>query len=353
MAVSRADVARRAGVSPSVVSYVINGGPRGVAPSTAARVRRAITELGYRPNGIASALRGGATRTVGFLGQASMDPWSVSVNRAVAAALLPLGYVLLSGFAEFNRATEDRYLQAFTDRRVDGLIVTSATYLRRIKQDHFDGRPIITLDDCGFARGATSVHAEPVKDARYAVAHLQRHGHTRIACVSTVSNPFLGSGHEHGWRAQQNARSYSAESGLLTRTESSLAGGRKAAMSLLRNGIGSHISAEIQPTAMFMSSIEQASGAIHACHTLGLRVPQDIAIVAAGSTRENSFSGLAVTAMREPVDAIAAAIVDYLRATFAGGQPKRADLGYTGNLVVARTCGCETPNGQNELSLMQ
>jgi LacI family transcriptional regulator, galactose operon repressor len=49
-AVTRADVARYAGVSTAVVSYVMNGGPRKVAPETAARVEEAIARLDYRPN---------------------------------------------------------------------------------------------------------------------------------------------------------------------------------------------------------------------------------------------------------------------------------------------------------------
>jgi len=48
--VTQKDVARRAGVSTSVVSYVINNGPRSISPATRRRVLQAIEELGYRPN---------------------------------------------------------------------------------------------------------------------------------------------------------------------------------------------------------------------------------------------------------------------------------------------------------------
>jgi LacI family transcriptional regulator len=61
-AVTRADVARYAGLSTAVVSYVMNGGPRKVAPKTAARVREAIAWLDYRPNVHAQALRRGPLR---------------------------------------------------------------------------------------------------------------------------------------------------------------------------------------------------------------------------------------------------------------------------------------------------
>ena len=59
MVVRRADVARLAGTSPAVVSYVLNEGPRPVAPKTRARVLAAVEQLGYRPNGIARCARTG------------------------------------------------------------------------------------------------------------------------------------------------------------------------------------------------------------------------------------------------------------------------------------------------------
>ncbi|HKU11044.1 MAG TPA: LacI family DNA-binding transcriptional regulator, partial [Sinomonas sp.] len=50
---TRKDVARLAGVSTAVVSYVVNGGPKRVSPATEAKVRDAIAVLGYRPNAAA------------------------------------------------------------------------------------------------------------------------------------------------------------------------------------------------------------------------------------------------------------------------------------------------------------
>lgn len=64
---TRSDVARLAGVSTAVVSYVVNGGPRPVSTATAARVRDAIERLGYRPNTTARALALGSTKTLGLL----------------------------------------------------------------------------------------------------------------------------------------------------------------------------------------------------------------------------------------------------------------------------------------------
>jgi len=69
-AVTQSDVAERAGVSRSIVSYVLNDGPRPVAESTRERVMEAIEELGYRPNEHAQRLRKGekaASKSIGVV----------------------------------------------------------------------------------------------------------------------------------------------------------------------------------------------------------------------------------------------------------------------------------------------
>ncbi|OQV65121.1 hypothetical protein AK51_24605 [Serratia nematodiphila DZ0503SBS1] len=83
--VTRADVARIAGTSVAVVSYVINNGPRPVAEATRLRVLAAIEQTGYRPNDIARALASGSTQTYG-LGGARIFPTRSSPRCAGAAA---------------------------------------------------------------------------------------------------------------------------------------------------------------------------------------------------------------------------------------------------------------------------
>ena len=65
--VTRNDVARLAGTSPAVVSYVMNNGPKPVSAATRSRVLAAVEELGYRPNAVARSLRARRTWTIGVI----------------------------------------------------------------------------------------------------------------------------------------------------------------------------------------------------------------------------------------------------------------------------------------------
>lgn len=83
------DVARYAGVSTAVVSYVINGGPKPVATATAARVREAIKALQYQPNATARALSLGSTRLLGMIVPDSTNPYFAELTDAIAQAAAP------------------------------------------------------------------------------------------------------------------------------------------------------------------------------------------------------------------------------------------------------------------------
>ena len=106
--VTRADVARYAGVSTAVVSYVMNDGPNPVAAATAARVRRAIEVLGDRPNLSARALRSGSTRMLALVVSDISNPFFADYALQVQAEAGSRGYAVLMANAHGDPAMEAR-----------------------------------------------------------------------------------------------------------------------------------------------------------------------------------------------------------------------------------------------------
>ncbi len=84
--VTRDDVARLAGTSTAVVSYVINNGPRPVAPATRERVLAAIKQLGYRPDRVAQAMASRRTDLIGMIVPDARQPFVGEMARAVEQA---------------------------------------------------------------------------------------------------------------------------------------------------------------------------------------------------------------------------------------------------------------------------
>ena len=73
--VTQEQVAREAGTSTAVVSYVINNGPRNVSAATRERVLAAVAKLGYRPNAVARSLRSASTRVIGLIAADITNPY--------------------------------------------------------------------------------------------------------------------------------------------------------------------------------------------------------------------------------------------------------------------------------------
>ncbi len=124
--VTRADVAREAGVSTAVVSYVVNNGPRPVAAETADRVRAAMTALHYQPNLNARALKRGRSQTLGLVTVDSLNPFFIELSLAVEQAAALRGHRMLVAESHGDPDIEDQLVRELTGRRVDGLLLVSS-----------------------------------------------------------------------------------------------------------------------------------------------------------------------------------------------------------------------------------
>ena len=92
---TRDDVARLAGVSSAVVSYVVNNGPRPVAEATRQRVLDAIDKLGYRPNAAARSLIMGRSDLVGLVVPDVRNPYFAAIAQEIEAAARARGLTLV------------------------------------------------------------------------------------------------------------------------------------------------------------------------------------------------------------------------------------------------------------------
>lgn len=339
MAVTRSDVARAAGVSPAVVSYVLNDGPRPVSSSARARVLEAVDRLDYRPNAIASALRGGSTQSVGFLIPDRSNPFSRELAEALERTLYEQGYLVLAGSSHGYRPTEERLLRTLLDRKVDGLIMSSGVTLLRASLAAVE-QPVLVLDGAEGDPAVSVVGTEDVLDAATTVNHLQHHGHDLIACVT--GPPHIRSERLRltGWRQQQERTGRPGGDELVAFADPSEEGGDSAAQLLLSEHGRPGTLHGRRPTALFVASDVQAIGVLRACHELGLAVPDDVAVVSMGGTRAASYTIPTLTTMRQDVVYLARIASAELLARIREPGTRPTHIRLRGNLVVGQTCGC-------------
>ena len=338
--VRRADVARLAGTSPAVVSYVLNGGPRPVSPETRARVLTAIEQLGYRPNGIARSLRMSRTMTLGLVVPDNANPFFAELARSIEEESFANGYTLLIGNAAENDDRQTTYVRTFLARQVDGLFIVPAHGPAGFLPDlQRAGTPWVCMDRQVAGAGAPAVLVDNRGGAYAATRHLIEHGRRRIACLAGPQDVMPATDRVAGWRDAL------AEEGVRPRAMSvwHVPFGRRAGYLAAREIL---TSAE-RPDAIFVASDEQALGALRAVAELGLGCPEDLAIVSFDGIPAAEYATPSLATMAQPFPELGRQALAHLLAQI-GGETNAAEI-LPVSLVARGSCGCPDPPGDDRV----
>lgn len=177
------DVAARAEVSFKTVSRVVNG-EAGVSPALAERVRRAVDELGFRPNAGARHLRRADQRTssIALLLDDVTNPFCASVQRAVEDVANSRGVLVFSASVDEDPARQQAFAREFVGRRVDGIVLfPSGEDQSYLEAEVRAGTAIVCVDREPRNLQVDSVVTTNALGTSVAVRHLAAAGHRRIA----------------------------------------------------------------------------------------------------------------------------------------------------------------------------
>ncbi|WP_028921598.1 LacI family DNA-binding transcriptional regulator [Pseudonocardia acaciae] len=328
--VTRDDVARRAGTSPAVVSYVLNNGPRPVAAATRARVQTAMAELGYRPNLVARALRSARSHTIGLVVPDSTEPFFTELVHAVERAAYAEGMLLLLGNSGFSRAQENRYATTLAGMRVDGLLLVRAEVSGAEPEPAGFDVPVVYLNHRA-PRGvdATSVLLANRRGARLATEHLIGHGHRRIGCLTGDARTGPVADRAHGWASA--LRRAGLDASMVLRTGLT----RSDTRDRVRDWLGS----PGRPEAIMATADGLALDVLSVAQELGLRVPEELAVMGFGATAPSAHSWPPLSTAGLPFDDIGTAAVATLNAVRRTGRRQR-DRVLDVRRVPRRSCGC-------------
>lgn len=280
------DVAAKAGLHRTTVSQVLNNHP-GVwaSEATRQRIRQAATELGYRPNLAARALRSGKTHVIGLVSPGFLVYSPDSRADGLAEAAAKADYTVALSSTANDSDSEDRVIRRLLDRGVDGLAIYPVdsgphTELRRLVQSGF---PVVTFEGANvldFESDDISVDCEFV--GRTQARHLLELGRRRICLANRVSEPRLG---RVTAIREAAARAELARDGAPTPLEmrlpltetwelpdpEKLAAAMRAFLQEHRGAFDGIIGGD--PTGVV---------AVHLLREAGLRVPEDVAVIGGG-----------------------------------------------------------------------
>ncbi|HHG8774367.1 TPA: LacI family DNA-binding transcriptional regulator [Raoultella planticola] len=333
--VTRSDVAKEAGTSVAVVSYVINNGPRPVAEATRQRVLQAIKKTGYRPNGIARALACGSTQTYGLIVPDVSNPFIASMAHALQREAFADGKVLLLGDAGDSSGRERELINNMLHRQVDGLIYTSVDRHPYIELIQASATPCVMLDRVDPGLNVSVIQVDEQLAAWQVTKHLIDHGYRDIGIICGPREMLNTQDRIRGWQLALQEASLAINPAWIFSTNYTRAGGYEAARRMLQGQ---------PPRALFATNEQQALGCLRALAEQGLRVPQDMALVCFNATQESAYNVPSLTAVRQPVDEMARAAINMLKNW--DGEVRRVEFEFF--LRVGESCGCQGHEVQPE-----
>jgi DNA-binding LacI/PurR family transcriptional regulator len=271
-----ADVARQAGVSAQTVSRVANG-YEGVVEDTRNAVLRAMSDLGYRPNSAARALKRGEFRAIGVVLFTLATTGNMRTLEAITTSAADAGYAitLIAG-----TPTRGGIRSAFTrldELMVDAVIVVMESHLLDSGGITLPpGAKVVVVDSDAGDRFAV-VDTDQVDGARIAVSHLLDQGHETVWHVA---------GPDESFSAERRARAWRHTLETAGRTPPPVLRGDWSAESGYRAGL--RLAADPTCTAVFCANDQMALGVYRALSESGLRVPHDISVVGFDDVAEAS-----------------------------------------------------------------
>ncbi len=329
------EIARRAGVSRSTASRVINNHPH-VNPAVRERVWQAIRETNYQPNLPARSLASRRSQVIGIIIPQPIhtlfaDPYFPLLIEGIAQVCNERQFSIMLELA--TNPTGDPYRHIGRQGFLDGAIVASAI------EDHFlsqwlaqESIPVVSVGRISTHPAIPYVDVDNRQGARMMIEHLLRCGYRRIATITGPMNIVAGRDRFAGYCDALDAAGLPLLPELIVEGNFSEQSGFSAMQSLLQR--------ESRPDAVFAASDMMALGAFKALRAAGLSVPDDIGLGGFDDIPLAAAMTPTLTTVRQPINELgqtaARLLLDRITTTARDLAVERVILPTT--LVIRESC---------------
>jgi LacI family transcriptional regulator len=331
------DVAKMAGVSTMTVSRVVNRSGY-TSPEAEARVKQAIAELGYMPNGLARQLRLNRTKTIALVVTDIRNPFFTTIAGGVEDTARARGYAVMFCNTYESEPDEAEYVRVLIERRVDGVLLVPACgagesmHLLQTR-----GMPTVILDRHLDGVEADEVRADSKAGAYAAVHHLTELGHRRIAMLAGPAGVSTSTDRVAGYRAALLEASPAGDGGQILFGEFTEASGYAMTREVLQ--------VEPRPTAIFAANNFIAFGALRALREASLAIPDDMSMVVFDDLPAGWVMDPFLTVVSQPAYEIGTQAATLLFERLAGEAPEGyRSIVLPSELVVRRSTSTPRPS---------
>lgn len=305
-------IAKALGVAPSTVSRALNSASAGrVGKQTVRRITDKAVEVGYEPNRAAVSLRTNRTATIGLVVPRLTDQVLAVMAESAEDTARQRGYQVVTTSVRDDPNRVDEIVAFLRARDVDGFVLATAT-----RDDDAvtalvgDGVPFVLMNRR--TEGHPAVTADDHLGGYLATDHLLAQGHERVGYIAGPLSTSTSSSRLEGYRRAHEEAGLSIDERLIVESTFRSAGGLEAARRLLGE--------RDPPTAIFAVTDATAIGAIAATRDLGLRIPDDVAIVGYNDSEIAALLPVPLSSVRLPLSEMGSWAVRLLLQRIAGAR---------------------------------
>jgi LacI family transcriptional regulator len=339
------DIARKAGVSRSTASRVVNHHPH-VSDGVRKRVLQVIQENGYQPHAAARTLASQRSWMIGLIVPQTVsalftDTFYPHLTQGIASACNDNNYTLSLFLVSTREDEEDIFPRVARKGFLDGLLVQSGQIGDQLIEKLMRADiPLVIIGRPFHPKGISYVDVDNVNAAREAVTHLISLGYKRVGTIAGPSNTTVGIDRLEGYLKALKDNSLSVDESLIVESDFTEQDGYQAMQKLL----------PVKPRAVFAASDIIALGAMRAVKEAGLRVPEDVAFVGFDDQPLSTKPDPELTTIHQPVYRLGGRAVETLIDLIENGNDMARTTIMETQLIVRQSCGaaskgrnCETP----------
>jgi len=303
--VSIKDIAKQLNISITTVSFVINGKARekNISEALTKKVLDLVAELNYQPNALATSLRTGKTKIIGFLVDDISEPFFSGIARHIDEIASNLGYKILFSSTRNNTEKAIELLQIFEDRHVDGYIMALPEGLEdEVKKLIQTDAPVVLFDRYVQDVKTDYVIIDNQKSTFDATEHLINNGYKNIAFVTIDTHQLQMVDRLAGYETAIEKHKMPAVVKKIKYTSS-----EDSIQEMI-----SFFKAENQLDAVVFAANYICLDGLRTFRKSGIRIHKDLAVVSFDDFEILEFCEPPVTAIAQPLEAIAENIMKVL-----------------------------------------
>ncbi|ATL47612.1 LacI family transcriptional regulator [Chitinophaga caeni] len=333
--VSIKDIAKQAGVSPTTVSFVLNGKAKEkrISEQVSKKILKIASKLKYKPNQLARGLRTGKTKTIGLIVEDIANLFFANVAKIVEEEADKYGYKVLYGSTEDNVDKAKGLMEVLEYRQVDGYIITPTAQMEKeIEALRHARKPMVLLDRYIPNVPTNYVMVNNFQGAYDAANHLLNRGYTKIGLVTIASDQIQMKERIDGFSAAMKAANAAFPKKMIKKISFHIS--KEESIREIKNFVESNPQME----GIFFATNYLGIYGLEALKEMGVAIGKDLAFISFDDHDLFRLYTPGITCIAQPIHDIARNVIQVLMNELNNNKKEVNQIILPAQLVVRDSC---------------